>query len=173
MLLSWEILEGFLLAPLSDSHPRQPCAKPWLAPIAHLQASAVLPGPPSQRLTDILPSVHSAAVNALSFHPSGNYLVTASSDSTLKILDLMEGRLLYTLHGHQVRASAWHGVGGRHGLEACAGLGSSEVALPLEPTGEWFLWCPHSLGNGVRCKNRFATHKTCDLWQKCWAWHYS
>lgn len=45
--------------------------------------------------------MHSAAVNALSFHPSGNYLVTASSDSTLKILDLMEGRLLYTLHGHQ------------------------------------------------------------------------
>ena len=27
----------------------------------------------------------------------------------LKILDLMEGRLLYTLHGHQVRASAWAG----------------------------------------------------------------
>lgn len=47
--------------------------------------------------------MHSAAVNALSFHPSGNYLVTASSDATLKILDLMEGRLLYTLHGHQVR----------------------------------------------------------------------
>ena len=80
-------------------------------------------------LSDILPPVHSAAVNALSFHPSGNYLVTASSDSTLKILDLMEGRLLYTLHGHQVRASAWaewHGVGWRRCLE---------VALPLEPDG--------------------------------------
>lgn len=49
----------------------------------------------------VLSPVHSAAVNALSFHPSGNYLITASSDSTLKILDLMEGRLLYTLHGHQ------------------------------------------------------------------------
>ncbi len=47
-------------------------------------------------------SVHSATVNSLSFHPSGNYLITASSDSTLKILDLLEGRLLYTLHGHQV-----------------------------------------------------------------------
>ncbi|KAK2534513.1 hypothetical protein Q9966_007163 [Columba livia] len=46
-------------------------------------------------------SVHSAVVNSLSFHPSGNYLVTASNDSTLKILDLLEGRLLYTLHGHQ------------------------------------------------------------------------
>lgn len=49
----------------------------------------------------VLSPVHSAAVNALSFHPSGNYLITASSDSTLKILDVMEGRLLYTLHGHQ------------------------------------------------------------------------
>lgn len=49
--------------------------------------------------------VHSAVVNSLSFHPSGNYLVTASNDSTLKILDLLEGRLLYTLHGHQVRQS--------------------------------------------------------------------
>lgn len=58
-------------------------------------------------LTNVLSLVHSAAVNALSFHPSGNYLITASSDSTLKILDLMEGRLLYTLHGHQVRAPAW------------------------------------------------------------------
>lgn len=47
--------------------------------------------------------MHSSVVNSLSFHPSGNYLVTASSDSTLKILDLLEGRLLYTLHGHQVR----------------------------------------------------------------------
>ncbi|KAK1799623.1 hypothetical protein P4O66_006082, partial [Electrophorus voltai] len=45
--------------------------------------------------------VHTAAVNALSFHPCGNYLITASSDSTLKVLDLVEGRLLYTLHGHQ------------------------------------------------------------------------
>ncbi|XDV52266.1 hypothetical protein PO909_021010, partial [Leuciscus waleckii] len=50
-------------------------------------------------------SVHSAAVNSLSFHPSGNFLISASSDSTLKILDLLEGRLLYTLHGHQVHTT--------------------------------------------------------------------
>ena len=88
-----------------------------------------LHGPPSLHLTAVLPLVHSAAVNALSFHPSGNYLVTASSDSTLKILDLMEGRLLYTLHGHQVRASAWagwYGVGWRCHLK---------VTLPLAPNG--------------------------------------
>ncbi|MEQ2228393.1 hypothetical protein ILYODFUR_008355, partial [Ilyodon furcidens] len=46
--------------------------------------------------------VHSGAVNSLSFHPAGNFLITASSDSTMKILDLVEGKLLYTLHGHQV-----------------------------------------------------------------------
>jgi len=45
-------------------------------------------------------SVHSGGVNCVSFHPSGNYLITASSDGTLKILDLLEGRLIYTLQGH-------------------------------------------------------------------------
>uniref|UniRef100_A0A4W6DXY8 POC1 centriolar protein homolog A n=1 Tax=Lates calcarifer TaxID=8187 RepID=A0A4W6DXY8_LATCA len=46
-------------------------------------------------------SVHSGVVNSLSFHSAGNFLITASSDSTVKILDLVEGKLLYTLHGHQ------------------------------------------------------------------------
>ncbi|NXW13537.1 POC1B protein, partial [Circaetus pectoralis] len=45
--------------------------------------------------------VHRAGVNCVSFHPSGNYLITASTDGTLKILDLLEGRLIYTLHGHK------------------------------------------------------------------------
>ena len=53
-------------------------------------------------------AVHSAVVNGLSFHPSGNYVITASNDSTLKILDLVEGKLLYTLHGHQVRHTHAH-----------------------------------------------------------------
>uniref|UniRef100_A0A3Q2VDI0 POC1 centriolar protein homolog A n=1 Tax=Haplochromis burtoni TaxID=8153 RepID=A0A3Q2VDI0_HAPBU len=44
---------------------------------------------------------HSGVVNSLSFHPAGNFLITASSDSTMKVLDLVEGKLLYTLHGHQ------------------------------------------------------------------------
>jgi WD40 repeat protein len=81
---------------------------------------AVLCGPSRQCLTNVLPSVHSAAVNALSFHPSGNYLITASSDSTLKILDLMEGRLLYTLHGHQVRGI---GPDAEHSFDGSTRLG--------------------------------------------------
>ncbi|XP_036011774.1 POC1 centriolar protein homolog B isoform X1 [Mus musculus] len=44
--------------------------------------------------------VHSCGVNCLSFHPLGNSLVTASSDGTVKMLDLIEGRLIYTLQGH-------------------------------------------------------------------------
>lgn len=47
-------------------------------------------------------SVHRAGVNCISFHPSGNYLITASTDGTLKILDLLGERLIYTLHGHKV-----------------------------------------------------------------------
>ena len=39
-------------------------------------------------LTGIVISIflaHTNAVNAVSFHPSGNYLVSASSDTTLKV----------------------------------------------------------------------------------------
>lgn len=44
--------------------------------------------------------VHTAPVTSLSFHPSGNWLLSSSADGTLKILDILEGRLCYTLHGH-------------------------------------------------------------------------
>lgn len=43
--------------------------------------------------------IHEGAVNCLSFHTTGNYLVTASQEGTLKVLDLMEGRPSYTLYG--------------------------------------------------------------------------
>jgi WD40 repeat protein len=51
-------------------------------------------------------SAHSAGVNAISFHSSGNYLLSASDDATLKIWDLREGQLLFTLHGHESSATA-------------------------------------------------------------------
>lgn len=47
-------------------------------------------------------SVHSAGINSFSFHPSNNYVISGSNDGTIKILDLLEGRLIYTLHGHKV-----------------------------------------------------------------------
>ena len=43
--------------------------------------------------------IHEGAVNGLSFHTSGNYLVTASQEGSLKVLDLLEGRPSYTLYG--------------------------------------------------------------------------
>ena len=45
---------------------------------------------------------HTAAVNDISFHTSGNFLISGSDDNTIKVFDLLEGRLFYTLHGHQV-----------------------------------------------------------------------
>ena len=47
-------------------------------------------------------SDHVASVNSVAFHPNGNYLLSGSSDATLQIFDLLEGRFIYTLHGHQV-----------------------------------------------------------------------
>ena len=44
---------------------------------------------------------HSGPVTHLSFHPSGNFLLTSSNDTTLKVWDLREGQLFYTLHGHE------------------------------------------------------------------------
>ncbi|KAG8238122.1 hypothetical protein J437_LFUL012733 [Ladona fulva] len=38
--------------------------------------------------------------NDVSFHPNGDHLTSASDDSTVKILDLMNGVPAYTLHGH-------------------------------------------------------------------------
>ena len=35
-----------------------------------------------------------------SYIQTGNYLASCSKDSSIKIFDLREGRLLYTLHGH-------------------------------------------------------------------------
>lgn len=44
---------------------------------------------------------HTDAVTDISFHPSGNYLASASDDTSLKIWDLREGHLFYTLNGHE------------------------------------------------------------------------
>ncbi|MFM7852389.1 MAG: hypothetical protein ACKO96_10855, partial [Flammeovirgaceae bacterium] len=39
---------------------------------------------------------------SVSFHPTGNYLLSSGYDSTLKIWDLKMGQILYTLYGHEV-----------------------------------------------------------------------
>lgn len=40
------------------------------------------------------------SVNCLEFHPNGHYLLASSSDSTSKLINVVEGRLIYTLKGH-------------------------------------------------------------------------
>ena len=45
--------------------------------------------------------MHTGPVTSLSFHPSGNWVISASADCSLKVLDILEGRLVYTLHGHE------------------------------------------------------------------------
>ena len=40
-------------------------------------------------------------MTSLSFHTTGNWLISSSADCTLKVLDILEGRLVYTLHGHE------------------------------------------------------------------------
>jgi centriolar protein POC1 len=45
-------------------------------------------------------SSHVDAVNKIAFHPCGSYLLTASSDSTMKVMDVLEGYPIYTLQRH-------------------------------------------------------------------------
>ena len=45
--------------------------------------------------------MHTGPVTDISFHPTGNWLISSSADCTLKVLDILEGRIVYTLHGHE------------------------------------------------------------------------
>ena len=45
-------------------------------------------------------------MNEIDFHPNGRYLISSSNDSTLKIWDLRQGHILYTLYGHEGASSA-------------------------------------------------------------------
>lgn len=50
--------------------------------------------------------VHAAAVNQIDFHPSGNFMLSVSDDGTTKILDLLEGRPIFTIKGHAKQVTA-------------------------------------------------------------------
>lgn len=45
-------------------------------------------------------------MTSVAFHPSGNYLLSGSRDGQAKILDLLEGRPIYTLLGHDNAVTA-------------------------------------------------------------------
>ena len=44
---------------------------------------------------------HTDGVNSVAFHPNGRFLLSTSHDSTIKIWDLRQGHILYTLYGHE------------------------------------------------------------------------
>lgn len=46
-------------------------------------------------------AAHNGAISKVAWHPSGNFLLSSSLDSTLKVWDVREGQLFYTLHGHE------------------------------------------------------------------------
>ena len=65
-------------------------------------------------------------MNDISFHPSGNFLVSTSDDAFVKVWDLREGHQIFTLHAHQgaARAAAFSSDG-----KYFATGGSDQVAL--------------------------------------------
>jgi len=71
---------------------------------------------------------HVGQVNQVSFHPSGNYLLSAGHDGTVKLYDcLKEARPLYTVRGHEgaVAAVAFSPNGGFF----CTGGEDSQVMM--------------------------------------------
>lgn len=40
-------------------------------------------------------------MTCLDFHPNGKYMISTGSDGTARILDLVQGRSLYTVRGHE------------------------------------------------------------------------
>ena len=45
-------------------------------------------------------------MNEIAFHPNGRYLLSAAADATVKIWDLRQGHILYSLYGHEGSANA-------------------------------------------------------------------
>jgi len=50
-------------------------------------------------LTQCYDDIHKDTITKFSFHPSGDFAITVSEDATIKILDVVEGRPIFTLYG--------------------------------------------------------------------------
>jgi small GTP-binding protein len=85
---------------------------------------------------------HSQSILAIAWSPDGRYIVTGSSDGTIRQWEVSSGRCLRTLEGHagDVRSVAWH-ADGRHILS-----GGSDRSVRLWDT---------ELG---RCLNVITSH---------------
>ena len=81
------------------------------------------------------------AVNSICFHPSGDFLLSASDDTTLKLLDVPEGRVCCTIQGHfgPVLSTAFSETGelfSSGGSDSSVSIWalSPELSPPVEPT---------------------------------------
>jgi centriolar protein POC1 len=69
-------------------------------------------------------------VTSVAFHHSGNFFMSASEDATVKIWDVREGRLLFTVHGHAGPISqAAFSMEGNSSLFATAGAEDQTVMV--------------------------------------------
>ena len=78
----------------------------------------------------------------MSIHPNGYYLVSGSKDKTLRLWDLREGRLLFTLQGHSgaVNAAAFSQDGNfiaSGGIDKLVMVWKSNIAGVTPPVIEW------------------------------------
>jgi centriolar protein POC1 len=82
-------------------------------------------------LVQVYQKLHTGPVNKFAFHPSGDYAVTVSEDANIKILDLVEGRPIYTLHGPR---EALYAVGFSKDGALLATAGKDKELLIWEPS---------------------------------------
>jgi len=79
----------------------------------------------------LLQNGHDNWIRALTFHPSGKYLLSASDDKTIRIWDLETGRMSKTIdaHEHFVTCMVWGRttVGGGTTING-AGKGTTEAS---------------------------------------------
>jgi centriolar protein POC1 len=89
-------------------------------------------------------------VSKCSFHSNGNFLLTSSEDGTLKIFDLLEGRIFYTLHGHQGPVTA--ATFSRNGEFFASGGADEQVSVAMFPA----LICLHCCTRILRVLSVFS-----------------
>jgi centriolar protein POC1 len=59
----------------------------------------------NQQVIQAYDRAHTAAVTALQFHPAGGFALTTGADKKVKIWDLLEGQLFYTIEAHKAPVS--------------------------------------------------------------------
>jgi centriolar protein POC1 len=59
----------------------------------------------NQQIIQTYDRAHAGAITALQFHPAGAFALTTSADKKVRIWDLLEGQLFYTIEAHRAAVS--------------------------------------------------------------------